>query len=279
MEVQAVDSLILLGLRPKTQRWWNTTISQMVEDIARANQLTPGKIKPTQDIALDEFRPYQQIEETDLAFLLRLAQDFDAKLYVEHSDNQDSLNFVATRYLMAADPIEEKLVFNLNLEEFSPSFDAFATMPEMRLVTTDPVTSDAVEISEDLANSEDAAWGPDPKRIARLGDGSSRLSQLWAKTALKQKKLQSFWQIPPRLAGAPSRYASNSAGTFGNWAKRLGQTAQGRASGSIWLRPRRRVVVEGCGGRWSGDNWYLAQVQHQIDIEQRSYICSFVCTR
>lgn len=277
VEVEAMNSLIRLGLQPKTKRWWNTTISQIVRDIATANQFTPGTIEPTKDIALDESRPYNQIEETDLAFLLRLAQDFDSKLYVDYGDHQDTLNFVATSRLMAATPIQEQLVFNDNLTDFFPAFDAFATVPAMRLVTTDPVTCNPVEISQTLVDPDDSAWVPDPKRMARLGD--TGLSELWAKTVRQEENLQSFWQQQPRLVGAPSRDAANPAGTFGDRAKRLGQSAQGRASGSIGLRPRRPVVIKGCGGRWSKDNWYLAEVKHEINVEKRSYVCAFTCTR
>jgi phage protein D len=98
VEVQAMDSLIQLGLQPKTRRWWNTSVAQIVRDIAQFNGLGLGDIEPTEDALIDEMRPYHQIEETDLAFLLRLGRDYDSKLYVEHSD-QDTLNFVSTRRL------------------------------------------------------------------------------------------------------------------------------------------------------------------------------------
>ena len=278
VEVEAMDSLIHLGLQPKTRRWWNTTVSQMVRDMAQANGLGLGKIEPIEDAQIDELRPYTQIEETDLAFLFRLAQDYDAKLYVEHSDQGDTLHFVSTRNLIRAEPIEESLVFNANLEDFSPTFDAFATVPRVRLVTTDPQTGDRVEIQQDLAQTKDAAWIPDAERLARLGEGADRLSRLVAKTAPKREQLSQYWQLPPRAVGVASRSSSQRAGTFGDWGRRLGETATGRAVGSVWLRPRRRVVVEGYGGRWSGD-WYLSEVKHQIDVSQRSYICSFKCTR
>jgi phage protein D len=278
VEVQAVDSLIRLGLRPKTRRWWNTTVSQIVRDIALANGFLPGDIAPEDDAMIDEKRPRQQVEETDLAFLHRLAADYDCKLYVEHGRGPDSLNFVATKKLLEADPIEETLTFNANLEEFSVAFDAFATDPAERLVTTDPLTGERVEIINSLVAPADTQWVPDPGRIARLGEGAARIAGLAAKVAVKRAHLSDFWRLPSREIGAASRAAADRSTTLGDRARRLGQSGRGRATGSIWLRPRRRVTVEGYGGRWSG-SWYLARVRHVLDVRQRRFVSSFICTR
>jgi hypothetical protein len=278
VEVQAVDSLIQLGLKPRTRRWWNTTVSQMVRDIALANGFLPGDIAPEEDAIVDEKRPRQQVEETDLAFLHRLAGDYDCKLYIEHGRGPDTLNFIATKKLLEADPIEETLTFNANLEEFSVAFDAFATAAAERLVTTDPLTGNRVEIGGSLIGPAEAQWVPDPERIARLGEGAARLSSLLARAAAKRVRLSDFWRLPSRDAGASSRPASDRSSIFGDRARRLGQSGKGRAAGSIWLRPRRRVTVEGYGGRWSGA-WYLARVRHELEMRQRRYVSSFICTR
>jgi phage protein D len=278
VEVQATDSLILLGFKPNTKRWWNTTISQVVRDVAVANGLQQGRVTVAQDPTLDEKRPRQQVEETDLAFLHRLARDYDCKVFVEARDSGDALNFISTRTLLQADPIEEQLAFNANVEEFSAAFDAFATAAAERLVTTDPQTGDRDEVSTTLATAEDAQWAPAADRIARTGAAADRLAALAAKGAAKRARLLDFWRLPPRDAGAAARPSSDSAGALGDQARRLGQAARGRARGSVWLRPRRRVNVVGYGGRWSGA-WYLARVRHEIDLGRRSYLSSFLCTR
>jgi hypothetical protein len=59
--------------------------------------------------------PEQQVEETDLAFLHRLADTFDSKVFVEQTGPTDSLSFVATRVLLEAEPVPQRLVFNANL--------------------------------------------------------------------------------------------------------------------------------------------------------------------
>ena len=273
LAIQAMDSLIRLGLNPKTRSWRNTTVSQIVRDIASASGFQPDDIDPAEDAALqDPLRPYSQIEETDLALLLRLGQDYDSRLYVEHRDNFDTLNFVSTRKLLEAKPIEESLGFNSNMAEFSPSIDAFAAIPEQRLVTTDPRTGEVVTVTQNLVQPADTEWEPDLARLARIGaEVTGGISKSISSSPM-------FWQQPPRKVGVAARDVSDRAGTFGDWSRRLGQTAQGRARGSMWLRPRRRVRIEGCGGRWSGD-WYLAQVQHQMNVRNRDYSCSFSCTR
>lgn len=278
VEIQAIDSLTQLNYQPRTKRWWNTTVSQIVRDIAMVNRLVPGDIQPSEDFLIEESRPRQQVEETDLAFLHHLAQDYDCKLYVEHEQRRDLLNFVSTLSLLNAQPIEQTLRANVNLIDFMASYDTFATAPEMRLVATDPQTGDRLEISSDLISLGDGQWTPDLRRIAQTGAAATRLSRLITRSASKRARLRDFWRIPPRIAGAASRPLDDSSGTFGDLSRRLGQSGKGRARGSIWLRPRRRVLIEGYGGRWSGD-WYLARVRHEMDLSQRSYISSFVCTR
>jgi hypothetical protein len=41
VEVQAVDSLIQLGLKPRTRRWWKTTVSQMVLGYCLGQRIPP----------------------------------------------------------------------------------------------------------------------------------------------------------------------------------------------------------------------------------------------
>ncbi len=285
--VDAMDSLIKLGFKPKTRQWRGEKLKQIVERIATEDGrgLRPGKIElrlgktnPEDDVTIDEMYPYQQVEKTDLEFLLELARDYDAKLYADHRDSADTLNFVSTQILLEAEPLEEPLIFNANLENLSVSLASSNTATEKRLVTTHPETGEVVESRETLAEVNEAQWTPASERIARVGPGAERLSRLAAKVVVKQAELQKYWRQPPREVGAPSRLPSDRSRTLGDHARRLGQTALGQARGSFWLRPYRRVRVEGVGGRWSGD-WYVSQVQHQVDITQRSYISSFSCTR
>lgn len=284
VEVRAMDSLIKLGFKPKTKQWWNTPVMTIVQTIAIANGLIPGLIQPTADTLVTKARPLQQIEETDLAFLLRLAKNYDAKLSVAHFP-VDTLHFVSTRTLTNMPPLPELLIFGVNLDDFTAFFDAFATQGNTQMVTTDPLTATRVAIPETavLALEEkaavlEAAWVPDPQRLLRLGPGAARIAKLIAKSAIKRSQLNDYWQAPSRVVGAASRMPMDLGRTFGDWSRRFGQTAQGKTQGNILLRPCTNILVKGCGGRWSGQ-WYLTEVNHQIDVRQKNYVCEFTCTR
>jgi hypothetical protein len=276
VDLTAADNLILLSLKAQTKRWWNTTVSQIVSDIAVANGLRPGTIAPAHDEQFDDARPAQQVVETDLAFLQRLARLYDAKLYIDHGEPTDTLNLVSTTSLMEAEPIDELLVFNGNMEDFRVAFDASATATEQSLVSTDPQTGEVVTLSERIAESGEASWTPDPGRVA-LGDGD-RLAGLLGQSAAKRASLTDYWRVPARVAGVPARPSSDGSSTFGDRARKLGQRGRGRTAGNIWLRPRTRVRIEGYGGRWSGP-WYLAGVRHVLDLDDRDFVTSFTCTR
>ena len=44
VEIEASDNIIKLSMDHVTRRWWNTTLSQIVRDIALASGLAPGEI-------------------------------------------------------------------------------------------------------------------------------------------------------------------------------------------------------------------------------------------
>lgn len=278
VEVTAADGLIGLALRPHTKRWWNTSVSGIVREIAVANGLLPGRIEPAEDLVLADTAPEQQVEETDLAFLERLAGRLDAKLFVDHTGPTDSLNLVSTRKLLEAEPVDEQLIFNGNLAEFRAGFAAWATAGQTRVVSTDARTGETVDLAEQLVSPAEASWVPDAARIARLGDAAERVAALLLQGAATRARLTDFWQVPPRATGVPARSGSDRSLTFGDRARRLGQRANGRAGGSIALRPRTRVQVAGVGGRWSG-GWYVASVRHVLDTGSRDYHTRFSCTR
>jgi phage protein D len=278
VELTAADGLIGLTMRPRTRRWWNAPVSGIVREVALANGLLPGRIEPGDDPIVVDTAPEQQVEETDLAFLYRLAGRFDSKVFIDHRGPTDSLNFVSTRSLLGEEPVDQHLVFNANLADFRAGFDALATAGETHVVSSDPTTGETVDVAEQLVDPAEASWVPDPARIARLGDGASLVTALLARGAPKRARLTESWRVPPRVAGAPARKASDRSLTLGDRSRRLGQLARGRAAGSILLRPRARVQVDGVGARWSG-LWYLARVRHELEVGRRSYTTSFVCSR
>jgi hypothetical protein len=276
VEVRAHDSLIGLSLRAHTKRWGNATVSSVVRQIALDNQMVPGTISPDDDALAPEERPAQQVAETDLAFLERLARDADAKLYVDHSSAVDSLNLVSNRSLLEADPLSGSLQFNGTLYDFRASFDAWAAGPEASLVSTDPRSGDRVAISATFLDAP--TWTPDSRHLARLGDGADRVTSLLARSSAKRNRRTDWWRRAPRLAGAPARPASEHARVHVDRLRHRGEVCRGRTGGNVWLRPRKRVEVIGYGGRWSGV-WYLARVRHELDIQRRRYVSSFVGVR
>jgi phage protein D len=277
LEVEAMNSLIKLALRPKTRRW-NTTVSQIVRNIAQDNGLRPGRIEPEDDADISERQPRHQQEETDLAFLFRLAQDYGSRLYIGYEDVADTLNFVATSKLLEDAPLNQPLVFNDNVEDFSASADSFAAVTAPSLVITDPTTGEPDSVETAAVASAEGRHTPDANRIARLTEGVARVTQMVALTAANRERPEEARQSPARMLGNPSRPVTDRSGTYGDRTRTLGHRAEGRTTGNIWLQPRRRVRFEGQGGRWSG-LWYVAEVEHQLDIAQRRYTTSFTCTR
>lgn len=275
VSIEAGDSSIAMSLQFRTKQWVDSTVADIVQSIAAANGLRPGKVESPDT---DTSAPRNQVDETDLGFLHRLAKEYDCKVFVDAGDSADTLNFVESATLLSADPLDTPLTFQQNLREFSAEFEAFAASPKVTLATTDPLSGEDVAIEKDLVQPSKAAWIPDPARIARLGDSAAAVTQLIAQTAAKRATLTDFWRVPQRVAGAGASKAADEGGALGDGARLLGQKGRGRAYGSVYLRPRRNVKIEGYGGRWS-DNWYLSRVRHELDVDQGQYMTDFVCTR
>ena len=221
--------------------------------------------------------PARASGETDLAFLYRLARDYDCKLYLEHG--AAPISSASWRRPACSTPAGRG---GPDLPGqpggFDVAFEAFATAAEHHLVTTDPATGETVAFEADTALPGEWTWTPDAERIARMGSAAAFVNALVARSAARRAQLRDYWRTPARAAGVPARPASDTAATYGDRSRRLGQRARGRARGSIWLRPRALVTVAGAGGRWSGE-WYLAEVRHVLDLPRRSYTSAFVCTR
>jgi phage protein D len=278
VELQAIDTLIQLGLQPKTKRWSNTTLSEMVRETALGYGLLPGQIAPDEDVLISDDRPRQQVELTDLAFLRALAREYDCKLFVDHPAGPDTLNFVSTKQLVGGAPISITLAYGGNVSDFQVEANVAAGDPKRRLVSTDPDTGETVQMERDLVGLTDLAWAPDPARIAAAGAAATRAGALMTSFAPAYATLAAGLRVAPRQAGAPARPSSQTADLGGDWARRLGMTGRGRAGGSVWLRPRKPVTLTGFGGRWSGA-WYIARVRHDIDVARNRYTCDFVCTQ
>jgi hypothetical protein len=278
VELVAHDRLILLSMEARTRVWSNTSVSAIVKEVARDHQLQTGTVAPGDDASFAQHTPLAQVAETDLALLERLGAAHDAKLFVEHGERDDTLSFVSTATLAAAEPIEQSLAHNSTLGDFRASFDAWAAEPAEAVVSTDPGTGDRVADRLALLTDTGADWSPDATRIARLGAGRDRVTRLLAASAGARSRVQQSRRVPPRLAGVPARASGDRSGITGDRLRPRGQSGQGRAGGSIWLRPRARVRIQGYGGRWSGV-WTLATVRHEVDLATRRYTTSFTCVR
>lgn len=278
IEVEAMNSLMRLALQPKTYLWTDTTVSQIVHDIAIDHELRLGQVQPAYNAEFSETHPKPQVETMDLAFLYSLADDYGSRLFVQYDDIGDTLNFVSVEKLLEANALNTPLVFNENLESFSITADSFAASPPVAVTSTDASSGEPTPSSSSEVDTSQGRWTPDADRIAQLEEGLNRISRLVARTAIGREQPGIYRQTLARLVGAPARLESDLSQTFGNAAQILGQSGIGQTKGSYWLHPRRMVQIEGYGGRWSGV-WYLSEVDHLLDVQAHRYTTSFTCTR
>lgn len=149
---------------------------------------------------------------------------------------------------MQEEPVKEALTFNSNVQDVTVHFDAFASAAASRFVTTNPENGERVEVSEEFVGFTEPVWVPNPERIARMGEGATRIAALLASSASKKAAITDFWRTPSRYARVPARESSDRARVFGVQSRRMGQVGKDKASGNVYLRPRKRVAIEGYPG-------------------------------
>jgi phage protein D len=281
----AYDKSMAMGLRQRNRAFTGVTLSELVIQVAE-DYFDNIEVELVGDPSFTGNGIRQQ-DETDLAFLLRLAHRYGAEMYVLTEDDGETFYFTAQRAIMESDPEVSLYHGRCDAAARLISFQASGDVSDIQLprvfsgidyATGEPTEATTADV-EDAGDTEDAFFD---ENMAAFGaaepDRADRLQELLAAAPQIQQNLRDelggvereptpgFVSQEDLNMRAENRFSTSVHGMRGN----------GTCLGNHRLCAQANVRIEDVGGRFSG-LWYLSQVRHVLD--RRGYQVEIQCQR
>lgn len=285
LTLHAHDRAMQMGLRPRNRVWRDVRLDQVVRTIAQSHGFARADVRVDGNPLFDGNGIRQQ-DETDLAFLLRLAENWACQMYVAPEDG-DVLRFISQRNVMSE--LQQVTLYYGRcgvpdrLLDFQPRSDVADIQLPRVFSGVDYDTGERVEPAtaqeDEVADTRDTFFtenltefrAREPARAARLDAIISAAPAV--RTALLQE-LGSVRREPTPTFTTPEVMSARSQNQLTTAA--LGMTASGSTVGNMRLHAQTAVRIEDVGGRFSG-SWFLTQVRHVLDVQ--GYRIDFQCRR
>jgi phage protein D len=285
VKIEAYDASMKMGLRKRNRAFTGMKLSDVVKKVAGchfANVNVAINGDPT-------FPPngIRQDDETDLGFLLRLANAYGCVTYVSIGANADRFNFIAQYKVMTTTPAVTLHYGRCDVEHPLLTFHSSADVSYIQLpreisgiefdsgqpidlteVQPLPVPANTDQcFQENLAAFRKAA----PVKAARLE--KLLASAKGVQTALQKELGPSTRQAIPTFT-TQSNIAALKMNQFST--SLHGMRGSGTTFGVKELVACTSVGIQDVGGRFSR-NWFLTQVQHTLNRE--GFNTNFECRR
>jgi phage protein D len=287
LKLLACDRSMLMGLRKRNRPWTDVSLTDIVNLIGKDYFLI-------QDINVTlrgepEFsgNGIRQQNETDLAFLLRLARTCGCEMFVVAGDHADALHFEAQHHIMTKEPAVTLYHGRCGVPNRMLSFQATSNVSDVQLprvlsgiayetgerleIETADVArvreTDGAFLDENLA----AFFKREPGRAGQLQGLLGAAGT--ARQALQERLGSVAREVTPGFATRENLRvrAENQFST-----SLYGMRGSGAAVGNHRLHAQSAVCIADVGGRFS-KTWYLSQVRHVLD--RQGYRTEFQCQR
>jgi uncharacterized protein len=288
LTLRAYDRSMKMGLRKRNRIWQDVTLKEIVEQIAKKGGYGFNTVKVDEQ-ANPEFKGngIRQQDETDLAFLRRLAGLFDYEMFVTVTEQEDILNFLYQYNIMKADPAVtlyyDRCGVEYRLLSFQPSVDVSKIQLPRIYAGIDyysgtPIEKQTKEFDHEIKN-EDAYFDENMDEFRKAhADKADQLKEVIDAAAEVQKnlckELGNVRREPVEGFSTPEILKARAEKQFNSSLQ--GMRASGTSTGNRKLLAHTCLEILNVGKRFSG-KWYLAQVSHVLD--KQGYTCTFQCQR
>ena len=225
--------------------------------------ISVGQIEPDPDPEFTQQSPLRQTHQSDWDFIQDLAGRYGCRAFVEYNDNASRFYFVPLARLLQSDPLG-RLSYSGNTGRLiSIRYErmASAAAPIASATTSDPASGSAT-------SAVGSAPSPEPEAIpgsaahARAPGGGTRLDCALQVTALATGRPED--QRPQStIRGLPSDPALVQRAVFQDPTNVLGLRAIGECVGTVQLRAKGKVALDGVAA-WATGDWYVRQVNHVV---------------
>jgi uncharacterized protein len=285
--LNAYDNSMKMGLR-RRNRTFRGNLDSIVQLITadEAYGFAEQKIELRGNPEFDGNGLRQQ-DETDLAFLLRLASENGCEMFVSADDTGDTLHFLSQYYIMReASPAVTLYHGRCDVPNRLLTFEANSDVSNIQLPRVfSGIDLDSGELHEEEAPVEDVSDTDDPQFSENLAEfrrhAPDRADDL---QALIDAAPDIQDQVRQELGGvtreatpcftAPQALQERAQNQFS--VSLLGMRASGATVGNQRIHAQTTIRIADVGGRFSG-KWYLSQVRHTLD--RQGYRTEFECQR
>lgn len=287
LRVVAHDARMDMGLRQRSRRFVDMTLSQVVEQVARAYE---SSFRVETDVTGNpdfEENGVRQVNQTDLEFLLLLAREFECELVLIDGPQGSTLRFVSSSRLRQSKPAATFYYGRSGGDGTLSSFQPRVDLAHVRLRRAQAAI-DATR-GEETGVFYRSTSPPLEVRDDYFHDNQAQLSQERAQQVARLQPLLAAAEGSARsFSSAIGEYSFGSTAPFlsndqkAAWERQeitqglLGMSATAAVDGPLFLQPAQVIRVENVGARFSGD-WYILKVRHVLDREGRR--TEFECER
>ncbi|MBZ4417432.1 hypothetical protein [Myxococcus sp. RHSTA-1-4] len=248
-----------------------------------------GTIAPDPDPEFTEENPLRpEPDERPWRFLQRLADRHGCRAFVEYNEGASAFYFVPVRKLLQAEP-QGTLKYCRGMSqliEFSYERIARAAAPVRSATVEDPLSGEAHSVA---GPPPEPAPLPTPSATTRTqlaSRGPTRVQQYDAALEVTARAPGNPSEQVPRqeVRGLPSDRALAETAIQQDPTRVLGFLGRGEAVGTVKLRAKGRVTIEGIAS-WAAGDWYVRQVRHVYtrsalgEDARGTYRTHFVVTR
>lgn len=287
LRLLAFDKSMDMGLRKRHLVWTDTSLEKLVKEIAGA-YFDIGDIrvelKGNPDFSGNGIR---QQDETDLAFLLRLAAEYGCEMFVLSGDQKDEFYFKASYKIMKSDSEVTLYHGRSGVANWLLTFEAMVDTAKIQLprifsgidFDTGQCIEQVTAQVENVGTSEDSFAEENLTQFYRHYPvrALSIKNLLLAATTVQQQLRDELGSVERKLTTGFTTQDELNKRTDNQFSTSIhGMRASGSTSGNHRIHAQSTIKIADVGGRFSG-NWYLSQVRHVLNKE--GYLTEFQCRR
>lgn len=285
LRILAYDRSMKLGLQKRNRLLTDKTLKDIVDEIC---QSVFSKVKNEVNSSAPKFGRdgVRQRNETDLAFLHRLADTYGYEMFVSSEEEEDELNFISKKSVITRESTVSLYYNRLGVSGRLISFQPSCDVAQMEL----PHVYSGIDYDE--GKPTDVLQSPEPEPVGQedpyLDENMTQFAEKHPDRSMELSQLidaapasKDTWQkglgvstvsVPGFISQEELKALASNQYSFSS----QGMRAKGIAAGNHRLHAQLAAAIYGVGGTFS-TKWFITQVRHTLNAQ--GYLSEFQCQR